>query len=338
MRTILFIISLAYLIPQVHAQEIEIISRVHEKDVAVEIVPLHEFEEELSLQLRHKPGQIPTDQQRAMAGALDLKDAQGRTIGKDRALAPDHGIVLGYSGGTAEILESAETKDGIQIAVSFKDQKGRFVVPDDDHLAISRIDGTRLCRNKQAEARARPEMHFTLLVDRSGSMRGIIRDVRLVANEFLSILPDHASCTVSSFNESLHTHGPSQGAACRPENFNLRSIKAEGWTHLSSALKQAYKDMAGKTGQKAVILITDGHDARRDDSAAPDFQTLQPLKGDVLTFAYWLGDQDGNDLAALADYHTPHQGSIRRNLRGYFDVLAGAYARQQTLIVKDCDA
>ncbi|PJB70254.1 MAG: hypothetical protein CO093_08565 [Alphaproteobacteria bacterium CG_4_9_14_3_um_filter_47_13] len=321
------------------AQNYTVVSPVREpKEVHIQIESIYDFEKELSLKIRRDTSLIPSDQLIKMVEQLDLRDGNGVAIRSGWDIDPLHDVVIGFSGGTAEIIQALKNAKGVQIITSFKDKNGNFVTPPLSQLSVTNAYGEKLCYDYEDVTMAAPSMRFTILLDRSGSMQNVIEDVKRVAYEFIDMLPDTAYCEVGSFADDLTWHFTGTTAACKPENFRLGSIKAGGSTKVFRPLLDTYKKMeAYPHSQKAVILITDGVASYNILGDFISREELHAHKKDTLTFLYWLGAYDESDLKDLTDNYTHHQGSIRRNLERYFNVLAGAYTKQRAITVRPCD-
>lgn len=320
------------------AQNFKVVSPVHEeKNVKIQVKSIYDFEKQLTLKVRRDTSLIPSDQLIKMIEQLDLRDGNGVAIRSGWDIDPQHDIVIGYSGGTAEIIQALKNAKGVQIITSFKDNNGNFVSPPISQLSVTNAYGDRLCYDYDDIAIASLPMRFTILLDRSGSMENYLEDVKQVAYEFIDMLPDTAYCEVGSFSDENVWHFQGSAPLCRPENFSLNLVAAWGGTDIYTPLLNTYKRMEGYKAQKAVIIITDGIISSNFLMKSARKEELQATKKDTLTFVYWLGEYNEQDLKELADSYTHHQGSIRENLQKYLDVLANAYKKQRALTVYPCD-
>lgn len=179
-------------------------------------------------------------------------------------------------------------------------------------------------------------MTFALLLDRSGSMAGVMDDVRRAARSFLHALPPRAHCAVGAFSDeySFERSEGFGGDACGSRAFTMQGLTPRGGTNLFVPLKATYEWLASKgpNHQKAVIIITDGQVNERLDLAAQ----ARAAKGDTVTFVYYLGQIDDTWLKDLADNYLRHEGDLRAALPRYFSVVSEAYRRQVVLRLKPC--
>jgi hypothetical protein len=299
---------------------------------------MRDFERTISLRLRTDRSRVSGDRLADIVAGIDLRDERGRKItdGYDVDVAND--LVVGFSGGTAEIVKTRETPAGLVVSNLFKNERGEIVQPDKEAIATYTIAGERLCSEQQAAEAAAPAipMTFAILLDRSGSMESVIDDVRAAALGFIDDLPNTATCAVGAFSSSWSFREEGLGVRkCVAGNFDLSGLRAGGKTYLFPSLGATYSwlglpDRADH--QKAVIIITDGQ-VSEDRSKAEE---VAALKQDVLTFVYFLGERDDAWLKGLADNYLAHRGQLREQLERYFGVLSEAYAKQTVLRVNKC--
>jgi len=293
-----------------------------------------DFEKNISVKVKTDPTLLPSNVLIRMVSKIGMVDAHGVSITSGFDIAPAHNLVVGFSGGTSEIIKTASTKNGLQIITSFKDSHGNFVSPPPGSLAAYTIGGQKLCFDYKTITRTAPKMAFSLLLDRSGSMASVIFDVKDSAQSFLKALPSSAECAVISFNSSSRVHNKYY-RNCNNGNFKLGDMAAQGGTDLYTPLLASYENLSQpyfKDYQKAVIIITDGQIA--DDIALR--QKLQTAKKDILTFVYFLGQKENRHLTGLADAFLKSTSDIKTSLDQYFHSLSAAYRTQKVLSVKQC--
>lgn len=321
------------------AGDISIISRNDARPVKITIKSKYDFEQDISLKIRTDPALIPSEELIAVVSALDLFDANGVAIRSGFDIDPQHDLVIGFSGGSADIIKAHKTAGGVQIVASFKDAAGNFVEPPRSSLAVYDIGGKKLCFDYEDVEIAAPPMMFGLLLDRSGSMEAVIGDVTRTAQGFLNLLPDTAQCMVGSFSDDYTDHGNNQLQSCQPGHFDLQGITALGGTDLYTPLLDMYRFMGQpqfKNHQKAVIIVTDGVISDTPKEALRRKAILLQAKQDVLTFTYWLGDHSDQHLAELADGFMAQGSNVRGTLAGYFDTIGNAYRKQRVLNIAAC--
>lgn len=327
------------------AEGIRLVPRIAPAETALSLQRMHDFEATLSLRLRTDPRRLTPDRRREYVRSLDLADRAGRPVGEGFAVESAHDVVVGFSGGSVEIVRTGEGGEAaLSLLTLFKDDQGRIVAPEPDQLTVVTPEGEPLCFEQQsALASGMLEgMWFFLLLDRSGSMSGYIPDVLATARAFLDALPESAHCSVYSFADSWITHSPgSRARPCRADAFNLGGLEAGGGTDLFTPLSHIYRhfgeDSEYAAWQRAVIAITDGR-VSGSYGEGGDATSLAGLKGETLTFVYWLGDHNEAGLQSLADSYIEHQGSLRTSLARYFEILSEAYNLQQVLTLHECPA
>ena len=59
-------------------------------------------------------------------------------------------------------------------------------------------------------------------------------------------------------------------------------------------------------------------------------------KKDILTFVYFLGNKDDQELIGLADAYLQTGTNIKTSLQNYFHSLSAGYGTQKVLEVRPC--
>jgi uncharacterized protein YegL len=330
----------AYLGTSALAQSISIERRDFEPPmVNITVESIYDFEKTFSLKIRRDVSLMPLDKQIDLVNSIDFRDARGIKITSGWDIDPTRDVIVGFSGGSAEIVKIIDSPLGVQIVASFKDNQGRFIAPPPDQIAAFNSFGDRLCYRYEDLDVAMPPMSIALLLDRSGSMAPVINDVKQVAADFLNILPDHASCYVTSFSGAATSHRKKQDATCRAENFDLSTIAAGGVTDLFTPLQGLYEllnNSAQQSQQKAVIIITDGRVSNSAVEAAKRKEELAKNKKGIPTFVYWLGNHDEQHLRGLADSFITHQGSVKASLAKYFSIIGEGIKKERVLTLQSC--
>jgi hypothetical protein len=311
------------------------------------------FEASVRLRVRIDPALLPTPQLIEMVDAIGMVDGVGMSIRQGYAIDVTHDVVLGFSGGTAEITSIQATDQGIVILALMRDANGNIVTPPADSLALYTTGGERLCFEEDeititttttqpmggAPGAAPPvPMTFALLLDRSGSMHSVMDEVKRSAHRFIDALPAGAICAVGAFAAEGGTFDPALGlgtGSCEARNFPMHGVHAGGQTDLYAALERLYPWMNAperQGHQKALIIITDGGINQSLHLASPVAQ----MKGDVVTFIYFLGGREERHLSAIADNFLGHEGALNDALGRYFNVVVEAYSRQTVLRLREC--
>jgi Ca-activated chloride channel homolog len=106
-----------------------------------------------------------------------------------------------------------------------------------------------------------PPLHIGFLLDTSGSMEEDIKDVRTAAIKFLNAMEQAVDITLVDFDTEVRkaTYSSSDYAHLIER---IRGRKADGYTALYDALGVYLSGTGDQTGQKILIMYTDGGDTR----------------------------------------------------------------------------
>lgn len=294
----------------------------------------YDFEQSISLKLKTDPAHDISDVLIKTVSKFGMVDANGVKIVSGFDIDQSNNVILAFSGGTSEIIQSSGSPSGLNIIASFKDSTGQFVSPPADSVAVYSLRGEKLCFDYQTVQQAPPKLSVALLLDRSGSMAGNMDIVKSTARGFLKSLPPHALCAVGNFNSEL-TYGHKLYQQCNGGGFGFDDIEAFGGTDIFKALNGAYSDLNGSyfSGhQKAAIVITDGY-TLNDEKVKSQ---LIANKKDVLTFVYFIGGNRTDDLKEITDHFISQGGNLKQSLSQYFSAIGYAYKSQKVLSVKPC--
>jgi Ca-activated chloride channel homolog len=104
-------------------------------------------------------------------------------------------------------------------------------------------------------------LHLGFLLDTSGSMEQSIRDVRTAAIKFLNAMEHAVDITLVDFDTEVRV------ARYHTNDYprlieRIRGRKPDGWTALYDALGVYLNGAADQTGQKVLVMYTDGGDTR----------------------------------------------------------------------------
>ncbi|MGH1470838.1 MAG: VWA domain-containing protein [Cellvibrionaceae bacterium] len=314
-------------------QDIKINSVSGNKAPVIIIASRYNFERSISLRLKTDPALGPSKALIRTVSKFGMVDAKGITITSGFDIDLDNNLIVGFSGGTTEIIKVAGDPKALEIIASFKDEGGNFINPPSDSVALYTLGGEKLCFDYKTINKD-PKIAMTLLLDRSGSMSGNIEEVKSTAQNFLKLLPKNAACAVASFNSDFfYAHKNYQ--ACGGGGFGFENITSSGGTDIYNALSGAYENMAQKGFdgfQKAVIIVTDGYTL----SDAKKKQALLTKKNETLTFVYFIGGDKKDDLIGLTDHFFAKNSDVKQSLTQYFGAIGQAYTSQKILRVKAC--
>ena len=293
-----------------------------------------DFKREVSLKISPDPDFLPADVFLKTLSRLDMVDARGVRISSGFDIDPNTKMVVGFSGGSSEIIKASQSAGGISLLASFKDASGNFISPPQDQLAVYDAQGQKLCFDYKSISQTKQTMRFVLLLDRSASMWNAIDDVKHSANLFLKSLPPSAHCAVASFNQSYAYHN-TYFQNCNHGDFKLESLSAEGGTNLYTPLLDVHQILARPeydNDQKAVIVITDGQITQNTVMQ----QAVLEAKKDTLSFMYLRGKASNEHIKALADGYIHDPANFKDSLGEYFETLSDGYNTQKLLEIKTC--
>jgi Ca-activated chloride channel family protein len=106
-----------------------------------------------------------------------------------------------------------------------------------------------------------PPLHLAFLLDTSGSMEEDLKDVRTSAIKFLNAMDQAEDITLVDFDTEVRMMRSSGSDYARLIE-RIRQRKADGMTALYDALGVYLSGTAEQTGQKVLIMYTDGGDTR----------------------------------------------------------------------------
>jgi len=322
------------LIAKAQEAQINISSRSQQTKPMIIMRLKYDFEEPISLKMKTDPALSASDVLIKAISKYGMVDAHGVKITSGFDVDVANNLVVAFSGGTSEIIRTSRLREGFQVIGSFKDRSGEFVSPPISSLAVYNTGGEKLCFEYETKQTAAPKSAFTLLLDRSFSMFMDLEAVKQTAEDFLKILPENSECAVASFDTSFHyAHKGYQ--ACVGGRFGINEIEIGGGTDIYTPLKDAYQKLSQSyfsAHQKAVIIITDGYTMSDEERK----QELLALKGDILTFVYFIGGDKKDDLEELTDHFIAQGGDALQSLSKYFGVIGQAYNTQKVLNVSKC--
>jgi Ca-activated chloride channel homolog len=189
-------------------------------------------------------------------------------------VAPALGLtVVVFTAGLAAIPQRPAFRSGVDVVnlgVAVIDRTGAAVtgLTQDDfavyeegrkqELRYFAADGARTAVGADGE---RPPLHIGLVFDTSGSMAADMELARSAAIKFLNRLPRAEDMTVVDFDTEVRIATYTQNDFTRLVA-RLRGRKPDGWTALWDAVGIYLGGAQDQTGQKVLIVFTDGGDTR----------------------------------------------------------------------------
>jgi Ca-activated chloride channel family protein len=140
-------------------------------------------------------------------------------------------------------------------------------------------------RGDSVETGERPPLHVGLVFDTSGSMAADMDLARSAAIKFLNRLPRAEDMTIVDFDTEVRiaTYGQSDFSRLVSR---LRGRKPDGWTALFDAVGVYLGGAMNQTGQKVLIVYTDGGDTRSSMTYADLISTLKACDVTVYTIGF----------------------------------------------------
>ena len=154
-----------------------------------------------------------------------------------------------------------------------------------------------------------PPLHIGFLLDTSGSMEDDIKDVRTAAIKFLNAMDSAVDITLVDFDTEVRV-ARYTGAEYPRLIERIRARKPDGYTALYDALGVYLNGADSQTGQKVLIMYTDGGDTR---SALNQKDVIDLLRASDVT-VYVVGYLEHQGSAAMAQ---------RQQLEHFADLTGG---------------
>jgi len=183
------------------------------------------------------------------------------------------GVVVVFAAGLAAIPQQPSFHSGVDVVnlgVAVIDKAGAaipgltqddFVVYEDgkkQDLRYFAADGARTETGPDGE---RPPLHIGLVFDTSGSMAADMELARSAAIKFLNRLPRAEDMTIVDFDTEVRIATYNQNDFTRLVS-RLRSRRPDGMTALWDAVGVYLGGSQDQSGQKVLIVFTDGGDTR----------------------------------------------------------------------------
>lgn len=130
-----------------------------------------------------------------------------------------------------------------------------------------------------------PPLHLGFMIDNSGSMAQDIRDVRTAAIKFLNAVDNVIDVTLTDFDSEVRV------ARFGPDDYprlieRIRMREPEGYTALYDALGVYLNGAFSQTGDKILVLYTDGGDTRSAINRGELFDLLKASDVTVYSIGY----------------------------------------------------
>ena len=130
-----------------------------------------------------------------------------------------------------------------------------------------------------------PPLHLGFLLDMSGSMEADIKDVRTAAIKFLNAVETAVDITLVDFDTEVRV------AKYSPDDYvrlieRIRMRKPDGWTAFYDAFGTYLHGAAEETGQKILVVYTDGGDTRSVMTQTELVELLRASDVTVYTIGY----------------------------------------------------
>lgn len=223
-----------------------------------------------------------------------------------------------------------------EILVIFRGKTDRKVKsPEVENVGIWDLNPSPM-EFKKTGVSANTPIRVAVLLDASGSMRGVWHTVIQAAQLFLKALPIGAQCKIALFNETVDVVADWMG--CNQASEALKHQTPGGGTDISQALKMALSSYPPVHGgalkaQNVTILVSDGVDTA---NLANDKPTIlaDKKKNKATVFAYYAGDVNSKSLEPIPDYELMALGEIEESLNAYFKGIDLFLKKQDVFLVK----
>jgi Ca-activated chloride channel family protein len=160
-----------------------------------------------------------------------------------------------------------------------------------------------------------PPLHIGFLLDTSGSMEEDIKDVRTAAIKFLNAMEGAVDITLVDFATEVRVARYTSAEYPRLIE-RIRGRKPDGYTALYDALGVYLDGADGQTGQKVLIMYTDGGDSR---SALSQKDVIDLLRASDVT-VYVVGYLEHQGSAATAQRQQLDRFAVMTGGQAFFPV------------------
>jgi Ca-activated chloride channel homolog len=160
-----------------------------------------------------------------------------------------------------------------------------------------------------------PPLHIGFLLDTSGSMEDDIKDVRTAAIKFLNAMDGAVDITLVDFATEVRVARYTSAEYPRLIE-RIRGRKPDGYTALYDALGVYLDGADGQTGQKVLIMYTDGGDSR---SVLSQKDVIDLLRASDVT-VYVVGYLQHQGSAATAQRQQLDRFAVMTGGQAFFPV------------------
>jgi Ca-activated chloride channel family protein len=178
--------------------------------------------------------------------------------------------------------------DLVHFSVAVTDREGKpvtgLVAGDFEIIEEGKPQTIKFFAAGDADEAADLPLHLGFMLDTSGSMDRDIKDVRTAVIRFLNSMDRAADITLVDFDTEVRVARYGQDDFTRLIE-RIRNREPGGWTALYDAMATYLHGASDQTGQKVLIMYTDGGDTR---SSLPLSDLLEILRASDVT-VYALG-------------------------------------------------
>ncbi len=266
------------------------------------------------------------------AGKFRLRD--GRRI--NAYAVHESGVIVGAASSVSDIVINVVSplNEGEEVKTLFLNGK-KTVNPKASDVAVFDFDLNRKGFEFVATTKALKGIPVYLLVDKSGSMTGVMRHVKSAGKTFLKSLPKGVRCMQVAFNSNVEVLDDGK-ESCGKSTKYLDGIQAGGGTNIFAALLHAYQDAKNKNLpdniRPLVIVITDGVNGIWTGGTRKKVLTVMKEVKPV-TYIFWAGKADTKALSGIANYQMQRTADIKSRLDSYFKSILSFIGRQKILYI-----
>jgi VWFA-related protein len=189
----------------------------------------------------------------ALAGAAGIRDVSAQATSATGPLKPAPGVARS-SAVHADFRSDARL---VEVPATVTDSRGRYI--DNllrDHFLVLEEGKPQPLAAFESNASG---LSCVLLLDTTGSMQAALPALKNAALKLIGELRDEDSVAVYTFNDTVSLLQPFSTDKRAAKRAVLKAYP-DGTTALYDALTRVARDIAGRSGKKAIIVFTDGAD------------------------------------------------------------------------------